>query len=340
MEKEVKRIDWIDTAKGIGILLVVIGHVSRNQEIQNFIYSFHMPLFFMISGFLYKHKENFKKNKFKRLIVPYFLFSILWFFYWVLVEKNVRGQDNVSVFGQFINIFLCRGGEENYVYNAVMWFLPCLFVTEIIFDFINTKIKGKLNIYVPVIILFSSFFGYLYPKITTFRLPLCLDIVFTSIVFYYIGYIFKLKEEWISKKVNNKYKKLIISLVAFIIVGVLSQKEQGMNFNNLIFNSYYLLYITAIIGGMGIYFISNVIKLKILNLLSLNSLLIMCIHEPIKRVLMMVFSKVTKISLEIIINDFLLILIFSIMTLCVSLIVIKFFEFIKNHLARRKRLEI
>ena len=65
--EQVKRNDFIDFLKGIGIILVVIGHVSQNERINDFIYSFHMPLFFFISGFLFNYKkENFTKNKFKK----------------------------------------------------------------------------------------------------------------------------------------------------------------------------------------------------------------------------------------------------------------------------------
>jgi acyltransferase len=325
LSKKLDRIMWIDIARGIGIILVIIGHVSRNQELQNFIYSFHMPLFFMLSGFLYKHKENFVKNKFKRLMIPYFVFSMLCFIYWVIIERNIRAQYNVSAFNQFINIFLCRGGEGNYIYNAAMWFLPCLFVTEIIFDFINSKLQNKSKIYLPILMLCSSILGYWYPKLTTCRLPFCMDIIFITIVFYYLGYIIKFKEQYIREKVNNPIK-IILSLILMTVAIILSYIEKGMNLNNLIYNSYILLFVTAIIGVLGIYFISNVIRSKILNYISLNSLYIMCIHEPIKRVLIVIISKITKISAEVIRNNIILIISVSIITLIVCLIIIKVFR--------------
>ncbi len=49
---ERKRLMWLDAARGIGILLVLLGHTS--PSFGKFIYGFHMPLFFIISGFLYK----------------------------------------------------------------------------------------------------------------------------------------------------------------------------------------------------------------------------------------------------------------------------------------------
>lgn len=45
MEKE--RLSWLDVLKGIGIILVVMGHIYSNSIIFNWLYSFHMPLFFL-----------------------------------------------------------------------------------------------------------------------------------------------------------------------------------------------------------------------------------------------------------------------------------------------------
>ncbi len=88
-----ERLDFIDIAKGIGIFLVVLGHslvpqvresVPAAKFLWIFIYNFHMPLFFFLSGWLferglpkYTSKRKFILNKFKFLMIPYFVFSIL-----------------------------------------------------------------------------------------------------------------------------------------------------------------------------------------------------------------------------------------------------------------------
>ena len=48
------RIDWIDVFKGWGIMLIVVGHLPVPFFFREWIFSFHVPLFFFISGFLYK----------------------------------------------------------------------------------------------------------------------------------------------------------------------------------------------------------------------------------------------------------------------------------------------
>jgi fucose 4-O-acetylase-like acetyltransferase len=100
------RIAWVDSAKGLGIILVIVGHVERglvsSQTIQNtqavrfldaWIYSFHMPLFFFLSGlFLYKSAVqsdflSFATDKLRTVLYPYFVWSIV-----VIVLKSCLGN--------------------------------------------------------------------------------------------------------------------------------------------------------------------------------------------------------------------------------------------------------
>ncbi len=70
------RIDWIDISKGFGIILVIWGHIAINDgPINIWISSFHMPLFFFLSGFVFKNEGNFRDffiHKFKANILLYF----------------------------------------------------------------------------------------------------------------------------------------------------------------------------------------------------------------------------------------------------------------------------
>lgn len=76
-----ERVRYIDIAKGIGILLVIIGHTFPGSYVQRVCYSFHMPLFFFISGLCYNHsKYDFKrlwKIRMRQLLVPLLVFSVI-----------------------------------------------------------------------------------------------------------------------------------------------------------------------------------------------------------------------------------------------------------------------
>lgn len=100
------RIDYLDIAKGIGIILVYIGHChigERTQTLSNviyWIYSFHMPFFFFVSGMLFSPKKkefrNFIWNKSVSLLIPYSFFSIL---NWPLLKIFVHSPGNILLDG-------------------------------------------------------------------------------------------------------------------------------------------------------------------------------------------------------------------------------------------------
>lgn len=131
MTKE-SRLTALDSLRGFGILLVVLGHTSQTSGLVSWIFSFHMPLFFIISGMLF-HERQFLdsfKRKAIRLLVPYVFFGTVTLAYWALIERRLRGDEG-SVPNALANIVLARAGSDNYPQNAALWFLPCLFVTEI-----------------------------------------------------------------------------------------------------------------------------------------------------------------------------------------------------------------
>lgn len=142
-----QRIKYYDTAKGILILLVVIGHILNraNPEydiklysvIQGFILSFHMPAFFIISGLLIKNEKwkdlsfsKFLLNKFKTLIIPYLFFEVIGAIY----QTVVLGTQNF--FWGIYNLLTvnCNVGAN--------WFLPAMFVSSLLY-FLYTKIENK-----------------------------------------------------------------------------------------------------------------------------------------------------------------------------------------------------
>ena len=86
-----KRLDYLDYAKGFGIILVVLGHIyDISNPIKIWLYSFHMPLFFIISGLLIRYTNINERDmngiivsKFKSLIIPYIFFELVAIFIWM-----------------------------------------------------------------------------------------------------------------------------------------------------------------------------------------------------------------------------------------------------------------
>ena len=107
------RIDWIDLTKGIAIFLMVCGHTSIPLSISNWIWSFHMPLFFIISGILfnatkYPNFNLFIKKRGKTLIIPYIIFSLITL---------------LTIHDQTLKEWLYKG----WINECALWFIPVLF---------------------------------------------------------------------------------------------------------------------------------------------------------------------------------------------------------------------
>lgn len=88
-----KRLEYIDIFKGMGILLMIMGHVGFGSRFDHFIHGFHMQIFFFISGFLSKSKSakefsifTFIKKRAYRLLLPYCIWGgisyVIWIFRW------------------------------------------------------------------------------------------------------------------------------------------------------------------------------------------------------------------------------------------------------------------
>lgn len=96
-----KRILWIDYAKSICIYLVLLGHAHAFQPVTDFIYTFHMPLFFFLSGCLFSFEKhpNFKEfaiKRFKGLMVPYLWINLITYLFWLFAGRNFGEDATIS----------------------------------------------------------------------------------------------------------------------------------------------------------------------------------------------------------------------------------------------------
>lgn len=134
MEKE--RVEYIDVARGIGIMLVIIGHIvwggnyemRGSETISNFIYSFHMPLFFVINGLCIKETKQFNFATIKKMAKAYIIPYIVWTVFFLLAFQfigTIRGQGT---------LFNLKNGQFAHAVSicglAPLWFLLALFISE------------------------------------------------------------------------------------------------------------------------------------------------------------------------------------------------------------------
>lgn len=185
--KQTQRIDWVDLAKGFAILLVVVGHVVLEGEtfpfhlIHGIIYSFHMPLFFILSMRTSKLSENRDrlkqraKKSFRHLILP----ALVFFGIKTVMDllKNGMTEANWFVFVQNkITTLVYASGSpfsvnDTYVKSIeLLWFLFALFLGKVLYDYLHLTLTRKTFVVTLAVCSVLGICNFLY-------LPFSLDIV-------------------------------------------------------------------------------------------------------------------------------------------------------------------
>lgn len=134
--EQMKRIEWIDMLKGIGVIAVVVGHFYNNETLLQIISSFHMSLFFFVSGYLFLPQKigTWISKKYSSIIKPYIFFSIVSGVAWYFLT-TIQGKP----YELFVVIKGYLWGDyTSIVYNRVLWFIPAFFCTITIYNvFVN-----------------------------------------------------------------------------------------------------------------------------------------------------------------------------------------------------------
>jgi len=262
---------WIDIVKGIGIILVVLGHIKGGFS-QDLIFLVHMPLFFFISGYLFKPQDK-KKFFFKKtvsLLLPYFTFLIILY----PIEYPYSDDKNI------INYILkpIYGGQLLNKGLIAYWFVTCLFLTQQIFNLLFQKIKSKklLSFVMFLFLVISYINSEIYPF---FRLPWNAHIVLATIPFFYTGYLFKQKKTSIN---------LIIILVLNVIATYITYYKIPIRYDMKVAN--YGIPIISFILSLASIILIILISKKIqhinyisntLKYIGEKSIIIMFLHQPI-----------------------------------------------------------
>lgn len=271
------RIAWIDTARGICIFLVVLGHTILPHSWLVYVFSFHMPFFFFLSGYLYNPEKypdwlTFTKQKIRTILWPYLTFFTLNYIYWLFYFNS---KDYFAPIWQML-----YSSNRLSAPFIPLWFLTCLFLVEIIFYFLQKKLKG---IQLPLIISALAIIGFAIAN-RFIAMVWSLDIALIALLFYYLGFVFK--------TVNPTINFLKLRWIGLIGIGLLIFDFILAHYNNYQFSMIYRAYnrdwvfiLTSISGTLGYLIWAKILKqtvfarTKIWEFLGQNSLIILGLHE-------------------------------------------------------------
>lgn len=260
-----KRIDWLDTLKGLGMFFVIWGHAFPGTEyvIRKFIYTFHMPLFFFSSGINAKNDllldfKSFVKKKTKQLIVPYFIINIIGLFITIILTK-LEIIKYISIKEYIIGIFY----SNEMVFEAPIgatWFLATLFLVQLLFYLISKISKDDKDLFKFTFL--CAIIGYVNSLSSyKFHSPFHLETVFTAVFFYFLGYIFFKYIHLFTKLFSKKYLMCCLGILLLGISLLCIDVNSKISLHANIYGSIILFYISSLSLIFGlILFINTFLK--------------------------------------------------------------------------------
>lgn len=255
--KEIKsnpgREQWIDVAKGIGILLVIAGHTFYMEAIRP-IYAFHLPLFFLLSGLVFNQQKYASAKvlfpaKARQLLKPW---AIMWTISLLICLMIPAWRANLDI---HIMLREFHTTMTNNVQNSSLWYLLCLFTMYVIFFFVNKIPRNRYTIGVMVVLALAlpwmrNAETSLLKSICDMpdnRLPFKIDSALVGLVFFCIG-------AWLPDVVRKFVKRdwpwwlLALSAGAALLVAYL---DSPINIQHIILGKYKLLFYPVALSGIA-----------------------------------------------------------------------------------------
>lgn len=212
-----QRVEWIDIFKLFGIVAIYCGHLGRETGgLHDFVFLYHVPLFFFASGIFADHMENLSfweavQKKIRQIIVPYLFFVAV-----SMIMILLTTDENIYTYLGYGKQFIW--GIRNQMYASSLWFFSCLFCMSIIFDLLRRIFKKRILLLIVSIAIYF---------VTVFVLPnrpdaapswvFNIDSALYYLIYYTAGYLFheRLTEE--RKNISNPEKLLCLAGVVFLM---------------------------------------------------------------------------------------------------------------------------
>lgn len=209
----------MDVFRGIGIILMIMGHIWFGTYFDIFKAAFNMPMFFFISGFFFQHKAkedistlSFILKKARTLLIPYVFFGIGHFLIYYFVFGNHDWRPLIKLFSW---------NNNGLAITGVFWFLSALFIANILFFLIDRFITNVIvkSVLIFIVAVFGNHFEFLHP-------PFSLSAAFVGVGLMYIGNLIKKYE--MTKPINYF---LNLKLIPFFLISMITVALIFINHN-------------------------------------------------------------------------------------------------------------
>lgn len=274
-----KRNPIFDIMKGLGIIAVVIGHSAIPKEFMHFLFVWHMPLFFIISGYFFHPQEigcSIKKNS-RNLLLPYIVTAVTMF---VLAIGLFLLGKNVNITNALGAIFVGAGTStlpmfSQYFIGAI-WFLLAMFWCRVIYNILYSKLQGKW-LWGGIVVLFLLTL-YCYDIL---YIPTNLMQGMNALLFFHFGHEAR-RNEYIPQGINWMLLSLMIIFTVMAMIFV-DGSFSPIRMVACYYGCWPIDIVAAILCTYGIYLLSKFLMVsktvcKFFIFYGRISLLVLCVH--------------------------------------------------------------
>ena len=213
--RKINRIDYVDTMRGVCILLVNYFHANTSLFMLKYVADICVHPFLFMAGYFYSRKLSFKENLIKKArsnLFPYYVFGLFYYVVWLLFSGNAQGD----IIAPLRAVLYMPTGF--FPIESALYFLPMMFFAVIIFSLIEkTVCKEAARL---VIVLLITLLGNLWVMLIGVRLPMSIDVSMSLLIYVYLGFngrkILSFTDSVLAK-IKNRYFRIILFIAAAVL---------------------------------------------------------------------------------------------------------------------------
>ncbi len=299
------RIEWLDVLRALAMYLVVIGHATDINTPDNYrfyIYAFHMPLFFMISGasyYLQMRSKSFDftalvKNKARGLLWPYLTLSVLTFGIWILNFKIL--SHSKSALSDKLYAVLYSNEEYIEAPSNALWFLTTLFLVIMLFYLIQKWSSGDEKSMVLAVAVIGTI-GYVCSMDKdAVDLPWHIGTVPVALVMFLIGYLFLCHLESAERFLGGTKRQVFIFAVCLAAGYLCARSNVKISMSANRYGSFILFMGSSVCFSAALMLLSvRLPKFRILKFIGRNTIVYLAFHAPVFRFIEVVSDRTREI---------------------------------------------
>lgn len=285
MNNSKKRIEFVDLAKGVCILLIIMGHTGIEVGYPG-ISAMRTPLYLTISGLFFKDYGglvNLIVRKTNKILIPFLFFYVSSYLLYYLFNAIAPGLI-VSKANGILDVF-----TQIQYFNGPLWFLLVIFIDNILFGVISLRIRNELLR--ATIVLVLGAIGLSLYKSGIF-LPCCIDASLVCLPFFYFGYTLKRTDILLPNSIDRYNIPIACALFAIAYVIDITMSPILYFHDRIITGNIFAVILLPLTSVMGLLMLCKAVgHLPFVSYFGRYSIIPLCTHHLIYRPIQLVVTQ-------------------------------------------------